>query len=163
MTSPLFLVDNSWVFSSSVIYFLKGNLLNTERMCTKRWLNMTRAERPGATITTIFLQWVYCYSDVLWLGKSKALIQGTGVMMYLLYNIKKAERTEYKDIILQTLVSKNNTYIKKCENRSLRIKLLYLSLETLRCHAWLTGMYYYERGQWCHVLCTLQMQRTKCQ
>lgn len=67
--------------------------------------------------------------------------------MYLLYNIKKAESTEYKDIILQTLVSKNNTYIKKCENRSLRIKLLYLSLETLSCHAWLTGMYYYERGQ----------------
>lgn len=108
--------------------FPKRDLLNTERMCTKRWLNMTRAERPGATITTIFLQWVYCYSDVLWLGISKALIQGTGVMMHLLYNIKKAESIEYRDIILQTLVSKNNTYVKNCENRSLRIKLLYLSL-----------------------------------
>lgn len=49
-------------------------------------------------------------------------------MMHLLYNIKKAESIEYRDIILQTLVSKNNTYVKNCENRSLRIKLLYLSL-----------------------------------
>lgn len=76
-------------------------MFNTEGFYMKRWWNITQAERPSVTMTTIFLQSIYCYFVVVCLGIWKVVILRTRLMMYPLYNIKNAESIKCRDLILQ--------------------------------------------------------------
>lgn len=76
--------------------------MKTEGMYMKRRWHVTQTERPGVTMTTIFLQSIYCYDVVVCLGMWKVVILRTTIIMYPLYNIKKAESIKCRDLILQS-------------------------------------------------------------
>jgi len=84
-----------------VIFVPKGKSVEHFRNLDEAIVNITQAERHSVSMPTLFLQSIYCYYvDVcLW----KVVILKTGIMMYPLYNIKKAEGIKCRDLILYSM------------------------------------------------------------